>query len=270
MISAIARVMQPGCQVDHLLVLEGDQGTRKSTALRALVGDDWFRNSSIDLRSKDAAFTLRGCWVYEFDELDAFRGRDATRIKSFITLRVDSYRPPYGRNVVDAPRECAFVGSTNEERYLHDTTGNRRFWPVRCGAIDIPGLTAARAQLWAEAYARYASGELWYVDSPALSAQLAAVQEERREIDPWTTLIERWVADLHENQLEQGVRTVDVLTDALEVKPGQATRHDEMRVAAALKGLGMVSRLVLVKGLRGRRFFFPSGQRVQARLPNLN
>lgn len=254
MISAVARIMRPGCQVDHMMVLEGPQGGRKSTALRTLVGEDWFRNSPIDLRSKDAPMTLKGAWVYEFDELDAFRGRDATRIKSFLTLRVDSYRPSYGREVVDVPRQVAFVGSTNEERYLADPTGNRRFWPVRCGVIDIPGLTAARDQLWAEAFARYASSEPWHVESAGLVEQFKAAQDERKEIDPWQERITTWWEELHEDRQVEGVSTADVIESVLGLKIGQADRKDEMRIGAILRDLGLVRKRNRVRGHRDWRY----------------
>lgn len=259
MISAVARVMRPGCQVDHMMVLEGVQGSRKSTALRVLVGEEWFRNSPIDLRNKDAAMALRGCWVYEFDELDAFRGRDATRVKSFITLRVDSYRPAYGRAIVDIPRECAFVGSTNEDRYLADPTGNRRFWPVRCGVIDIPGLTEARDQLWAEAYARYCAGELWHVESAGLVEQFKAAQAEREEVDPWLEAIESWWTGLHEGRREKGITTCDIASSVLDLKMGQVERRDEMRIGNCLRKLGFVRRRVKHQGSLSWRYFQDTG-----------
>ncbi|HKO93004.1 MAG TPA: virulence-associated E family protein [Polyangiaceae bacterium] len=255
MISAVARVFQPGCQVDHMMVLEGPQGTRKSTALRTLVGDDWFRNSPVDLRGKDAPMALRGCWVYEFDELDSFRGREATRVKSFLSQRVDSYRPAYGRAVVDLPRECVFVGTTNEHQYLADPTGNRRFWPVRCGAIDIPALAAARAQLWAEAYARYAAGEIWHIDSADLGARLRDQQADREELDPWVEVIRRWFDRLPSAKQAEGITTHDVMAGALEIKPGVSTRRDETRVGHALKSLGLIRQREMRNGNRVYRYY---------------
>lgn len=257
MLSAVARVLNPGCQVDHILVLEGAQGIGKSSALRALVGDDWFRNSPMDLRSKDSPMALRGCWIYEFDELESFRGRDAARVKSFVTARKDSYRPAYGRRVIDVPRECVFAASTNEDRYLSDPTGNRRFWPVRCGAIKLSKLAALRDQLWAEAYARYAAGEPWHVDSPALAELVREQQAEREEIDPWLGLTDDWLRSVGETASDRGVTTHQVLVDGLRRNPGETTRRDEMRMGHVLKALGWERRRVRDGQERGYRYFPP-------------
>lgn len=254
LISAVARVMRPGCQADHLLILEGPQGSRKSTAFRTLVGDQWFCNSALDLRSKDAAIALRGCLVYEFDELDAFRGRDVQRIKSFLTLRADDYRPPYEARSRKFPRQCVFAGSTNESQYLSDPTGNRRFWPVRCGAIDVPRLVAERDQLWAEANARYCSAEPWHVESLGLVEQLREAQSAREEVDPWQGPVAQWWAELHEGRQRQGVTTSDVFASVLELKLGHAERRDEMRVAACLRRLGLERRQVMHRGARSWRY----------------
>lgn len=258
LISAVARVMVPGCQVDHMLVLEGPQGTRKSTALRTLVGDDWFRNSPLDLRDKDAMQALRGCWVYEFDELDSFRGRDATRVKSFITGRVDSYRPPYGRHPIDVPRQCAFAGSTNEERYLSDPTGNRRFWPVLCRAIDIPALLAARDQLWAEAVHRWRTGELWYVPEGELADQLRQLQGDRQELDPWVDQIRAWLDSLLEWRRQEGVTTQQAIALGLEMKAASIGRKEETRVGHVLKLIGWERRRERKNGVSVYRYYPPA------------
>lgn len=258
LISAVARAMLPGCQVDHMLVLEGPQGTRKSTALRTLVGDAWFRNSPLDLRDKDAMQALRGCWVYEFDELDSFRGRDATRVKSFITGRVDSYRPPYGRYPIDAPRHCVFAGSTNEERYLSDPTGARRFWPVLCGAIDIPTLAAARDQLWAEAVHRYRAGELWYVPDGDLADQFRELQGERQEIEPWVEQTRSWLDGLLEYRRQEGVTTQQAIGTGLEMKAASIGRKEEIRMGHVLKTLGWIRRRERKNGVSTYRYFPPA------------
>ena len=132
MISAVARIMQPGVKADHMLILEGPQGGKKSSAIKTLAGAEWFTDELAEIGTKDAAQQMRGVWVVEFAELDAISRAEVSRIKAFLTRTTDRYRPPYERYVITVPRQCVFAGSVNPETYLRDETGNRRFWPVRC------------------------------------------------------------------------------------------------------------------------------------------
>lgn len=154
----MARIYRPGTKVDNCLILDGGQGTLKSTALRTLA-EPWFTDELGDLGSKDAALQLRGAWIIELSELDAMQRMEASRIKAFISRSNDRYRPPYGRHVVDMPRECILAGTVNHQTYLRDETGGRLFWPVRTGRIDIADLKRDRDQLWAGARARYQTGD---------------------------------------------------------------------------------------------------------------
>jgi hypothetical protein len=204
MISAVARAMKPGSKVDTMLILEGLQGTRKSTAVRTLAGDAWFADTALDLKSKDAAQSLQGKWIYEIGELHAFNRAETTQIKAFVSSQSDNFRPSYGRRNADFPRQVVFVGTTNGTEYLTDTTGNRRFWPVRCGVVDVGGLFIDRDQLWAEALARFNEGEHWWLDGDA-EALAADEQAEREAIDPWESALEKWAAARESFTMQQAL-----------------------------------------------------------------
>ena len=191
LISAVARVMRPGCQADYTLVFEGAQGLQKSKALRALAGEAYFSdNLPPDLGSKDAQVHLRGKWIIELPELAQFRRSEIETVKAFLTRREDRFRPPFGRREVTCPRQCVFAGSTNETEYLVDTTGNRRYWPIKVASmIDAEAIARDRDQLWAEAMVLFRAGERWYL-APEIEA-LAALETEQRlkEDDPWQPIV---------------------------------------------------------------------------------
>jgi Virulence-associated protein E/Domain of unknown function (DUF3854) len=195
LISAVARIFRPGCQVDCVLLLEGPQGIKKSSALRALVGDEWFTDHIADLGSKDSRVDLRGKWVIEMSELAALRRAEIEKVKAFLTARTDHFRPPYGRRAVDVPRQNVFAASTNDEHPFVDSTGNRRFWPVRCRRIDVDAIRRDRDQLWAEAYHRFKLGEIWWLDTVELNQTAQQEQDERYEPGVWDDIILEWVED---------------------------------------------------------------------------
>ncbi len=152
-LSAVARIMQPGCKVDHMPILEGAQGTLKSSLLRTLaVRDEWFSDSlPHDLGSRDARQHLTGVWIVEMSEITQFRRSEVEAVKDFLSCQRDRYRPPYGRAEITVPRQAIFIGTTNSELYLHDPSGNRRFWPVRIANIQLDAIRPIVGQLWAEA-----------------------------------------------------------------------------------------------------------------------
>lgn len=229
LISAVARAMMPGCKADHMLVLEGDQGARKSTALAALAGDAWFTDALPPMNTKDASDFLRGRWIVEVAELEAMR-REMDAVKAFLSRQVESFRPAYGRETVDEPRRCIFAGTTNKDTWLKDETGGRRFWPVKVGQIDVAGLERDRAQLWAEAVAAFKAGERWWLEGE-VEAEAREQQSQRQIDDPWTGDVLRLVAGLRE------VCIPDVL-NGLGKKPEDRTRADSDRVADVLKRNG--------------------------------
>lgn len=196
MIGAVARIIKPGCKMDNVIILEGPQGTMKSSAIAALAGEEWFNDALPDLHKPDAAIQLAGKWFTEVGEMSAVRRSDVETTKAFIARRVDRFRAPYDKIAADHPRQSVFVATTNDEHYLKDQTGNRRFWPLTCGTIDIDAIKTDRDQLWAESLTRYRNRERWWLDDD--ETKLAEIeQEERREVDPWDERIASHVAMLH-------------------------------------------------------------------------
>ena len=251
-ISAVARVFRPGCQADCVLILESPQGAGKSTGLEALFGALWFSDTMPSLGDKDAYQALRGKWAIEIGELSAIKGREVEKTKGFISARSDSYRPSYARRTRDFPRQCVFVGTTNDSHYLADRTGNRRFWPVKVGVCDRDSLRRDRAQLWAEAVHRFKAGEPWHADTPAFRMLCEAEQLERVQDDPWAQVVSAWlqnptieewdstVGAMRSKRLDikKGVLTAEVLCGALKKLPGQIAKTDEQRAAEALAACG--------------------------------
>jgi len=195
MIGAVARITQPGCKMGSVVIFEGKQGAGKSRAIAALAGLDWFTDELPDLHTKDAAIQLAGKWIIEVSELSALKRSDVETIKKFMDRSTDRYRAPYEKIAADHLRQCVFVATTNDENYLKDQTGNRRFWPLACGPIDVEAIKRDRDQLWAEALTRYRNREQWWLEDH--ETKLAEIeQEERREVDPWEERIAAHVAAL--------------------------------------------------------------------------
>jgi predicted P-loop ATPase len=194
LVAAVRRVRCPGCKFDYIVVLESEkQGIGKSTMLKTLAGAENFSDAEIiGLDKKEQQESVQGIWIYEIGELEGMHKSDVTRIKLFASKTIDAARPAYGRSRVDRPRRCIFVATTNEDTYLRDTTGNRRFWPVKLHGvipgklrmIDLAGIERDRDQLWAEAVAAEGRGEPLVIPENLWPAA-AAEQQARMEDDPW-------------------------------------------------------------------------------------
>ncbi|WP_425044158.1 VapE domain-containing protein [Primorskyibacter sp. S87] len=204
LIGAVARAMNPGCKMDTALIFEGPQGRGKSTALAALCPNpDWFGDHLPDFHTKDASEYLNGKWIVEMAELTQVHKGDLENMRGYLSRRVEDFRAAYDRNNKRRPRRCVFAGSTNRDDYLRDQAGERRFWIVKTdGTFDIPGLTAVRDQLWAEAYMAFQAGEVWYLDD-AYEVQARTIQKERVSVDPWAELLSALLGEKKETSVPE-------------------------------------------------------------------
>ncbi len=180
-------------------------------------------------------------------ELDGMRRSEVSRIKAFLSRSTDRYRPPYGSRLVEQPRQCVFAGTANDNQYLHDPTGGRRFWPLACGVIDIDGLASVRDQLWAEARDRFLADEPWWLDDPDVAAAATEEQAARYMRDPWQDLIAQQLIGL------DSIATAEVLNH-LHIAEADRTQTHENRVAACLKALQWQRKQV--RTARGRRWVY--------------
>ncbi|MCS3467412.1 putative DNA primase/helicase [Pseudomonas sp. JUb42] len=233
LISAVARAMEPGCKADAVMILEGGQGAGKSTAL-SIIGGKWFMDTPFNLGDKDAFQAIRGKWIVELGELDSFNKADTTKAKQFFSASVDTYRESYGRRTCDVPRQCVFVGTTNQDEYLKDATGNRRYWPVACTSINLDRLREIRDQLLAEAVFCFEAGDRWWVNRDE-APLFTAAQEERFVVDEWEGPILAW---LEESQIGETTTGSELLSQALKLDYGHWGKPEQIRVGAIMHRLG--------------------------------
>lgn len=195
-VAAVARIYRPGCKFDYMLTLRGKQGLGKS-ALIAKMGGEWFSDSFTTMQGKDAYEQNMGVWIMEIGELAGMRKAEAETIKLYISKQVDRFRPAYGRRIQEFPRQCIFIGTTNETQFLRDTTGNRRFW-----VVDTPNrprqnmwdeLTPERIRLiWAEAVDLFRKGEALFLPAE-LEAAAREVQETYEEENPKVGIVAQFL-----------------------------------------------------------------------------
>lgn len=253
LIGMVARIAHPGAKMDHTLILEGKQGVGKSTLCKILAGERYFTDNLPDITKKaaDASMHLRGKWLVELAELDAMSRAEATALKAFMTRTTEKYRPSYGRRDVEEQRQCVFVGTTNEPQYLKDATGNRRFWPVATGRLDLDALAGDRDQLFAEAVMLYRAGAPWWPDREFEAAHIAPEQAERLDVDPWLEKISAWLVGHH------GPITLDTVARlCLGLNTETYRRREQNQIRAVMQSLGYT----MQRGTGGAHLWHRSGQ----------
>lgn len=255
LIAAVRRVREPGVKFDTIVILEGKQGTGKSTALRILAGPgNHSDNELLTLDTKAQMEAMEGVWIYELSEMSGLKKSDVERMKAFASRDVDRARMSYGRFSEARGRQTVFIGTTNEHQYLKDRTGNRRFLPVKTGSIDLEALRRDRDQLWAEAAKLEAKGES-IVLPQELWAVAAAEQEERLEDDPW----QEKLATVRGKAVGDVVRayTTELLGDVLGIPLERQHNGHAKRLAAIMRELGWEPGKFKVEGRTVRGFHRP-------------
>lgn len=211
----VKRIIEPGCKFDYVLVLEGPQGSRKSTSL-GILGGDWHVETTMSTDSKDFFMQFQGKAIIEFSEGETLSRTEVKRMKAIITMQSDKYRPPYERVSQDFPRRCVFAMTTNQEEYLKDETGNRRWLPIRLvlPQANVEWLKENRDQLFAEAYHRVFEEEETIYEFPKEATE--EQQAKRRVSDPNAEIIADWYFTvLTDEQREAGITVHQVFSQAL-------------------------------------------------------
>jgi predicted P-loop ATPase len=259
--AAVARVFTPGCKFDYMLTLRGRQGMGKS-ALIAKLGGEWYSDSLTTVQGKEAYEQVIGVWIMEVGELAGMRKAEEEATKLFISKQRDRFRPAYCRRTQEVPRQCIFIGTTNEQQFLRDPTGGRRFW-----VIDTPNrpthdmweeLTPETIKLiWGEAVEIFKQGESLFLP-PELEAVARRVQEAYSEENPKTGIVaeyldrllpEDWESkDAYDRRawLESGaegtvqrttVCNLEIWAEALGGNPERISRADMKEIGAIMAGL---------------------------------
>jgi len=233
LVAMVARVLKPGCKSDHMLVLEGPQGARKSTACGILAGQ-WFSDQLPDLRGDGVRVSqhIRGKWLIEVAEMSAMGKAETADLKAFITRNEERFLPKYGRKEVHEPRQCVFIGTTNKDTYLRDETGGRRFWPAKVGRIDTDALAHDRDQLFAEAVALFRAGVVWWPDQSFEIEHIKPQQDARYEADAWEQAIEEFLVG------KERTTVMGVAVHGLGIDKAKLGTADQRRIIAALGMLG--------------------------------
>lgn len=251
LVSLVARIMQPGCDVHTVLTLVGPKGMGKSRGLRALATRAWFSDSNINITNKSAYELLHQSlvWVWELAEMHALHGRSANNAKMFLTSAADRYRPTWGKTPVLRQRRTVFVATTNDYQFLSDGP-ERRFWPLQVvNKINVDWIDANRAQLFAEALHMYNAGTKWFL-TDAEEITLERMQQAFIISDPWATAAQ----SVLQNTNPEALPTTDAIMDALDIPQAQRNVGYSRRISQICRDLGYK-----VKQTKGKRIWVKRG-----------
>jgi predicted P-loop ATPase len=230
-IGMVARVLDPGCQADYMIVLEGPQGEQKSKFCRALAGPEYFSDHIPSLTGDHVRVSmhLRGKWLIEISELAAFnKVADVESLKALISRRVEIYTPKYGRKERHEPRQCLFIGTTNQDDWNRDETGARRFWPIKVVRVNLEWLADYRDQIIAEARDAFTAGEPHWPD-PNFERRVIAPQQDKRLFH------DAWEDTLHAHLEWRSQITIAEAADIIGIKSDQLDMLKQKRIAGILK-----------------------------------
>lgn len=243
-ISLVARIMNPGCKVDTMVVLEGESGTGKSSFAEHILGEEYFTQANKDLSHKDFKQGLVGYAIVEFSELAQLSRADKEIVKAEITTRIDKFRWSHGRDNEEFKRTCVFIGTTNRDDYLNDETGNRRFLPLVVNRPEgkslkdwyeenLEYIKSNRDQIMAEAVQRYNSGESWY-DIPV--DEMLHEQSIRYEVDPWESIIMDYMESVYEKYGRNSFTINEFFSDqCLNIPAEKRSIIDSRRIGRIMK-----------------------------------
>ena len=257
----VARIYDPGCQADYMLVLIDTQGELKSTSFKKIVIDrDHFTDSIKDIVDhRKAGGLMRGKQIIEFAEMVALKKAGEAIAKAFITQTIDEYQPPYGHTNVKQLRQNVLVATTNHPQCLHDPTGNRRDWTIVCGvahSIDLAALERDRDQLLAEAVHRYKSGERYWPTRTEEKLYFKPEQDEHVAEEMWQVLV---AEALEELQNVDGVCVnMGQIIQFLRDRGGKVPKPSD--IGSYLRKLKWTNETVRVNGMV-KRFWWREDQR---------
>ena len=236
-VSAVARVRDPGCKVDHTLIALSEENFNKSKAIRALCRDPaWFMDDlATDLLGRDTKESLHGKWIVELAEFPHGR-KEAGIVKAFFSKQTDRYRRAYDKTTQDWPRQAVFFATTNDLEFL-DPISNRRWWPFEpTEPADVQAIERDRDQLWAEASSLYAEGYQWWL-KPNIEKLANEQQEKFKEDDIWQSELRDWIEGRGANAAP--FTLADAMVGALGFPDKKEIKKPEqMRAVHCLKNIG--------------------------------